>query len=100
LTVLVGRPFEYMLDNVLEAATTAVQASGILLSIIPMVDENAIGDYTTEVPRPPSARIPRALQLRIPYAGYSFWAVRPWSGVRVVKPWMRVCLVTLRPGMI
>jgi hypothetical protein len=53
LTVLVGRPFEYMLDNVLEAATTAVQASGILLSIIPMVDENAIGDYTTEVPRPP-----------------------------------------------
>jgi hypothetical protein len=61
LTVLVGKPFEYMLDNLLEAATTAVQASGILLSIIPMVDENAIGDYTTEVHTPPSAHIPRAL---------------------------------------
>jgi hypothetical protein len=57
LIVLVGQPFEFTLDNVLEAATTAVQAYSILLSIIPMVDENAIGDHTTEVPMPPSAHI-------------------------------------------
>ena len=71
LTVLVGQPCEYMLDNLLEAATTAVQAYGILLSIIPMVDENAIGDYTTEVPRPPSAHIFSSPPPQVPYGGIS-----------------------------
>jgi hypothetical protein len=49
VTVLVGQPCEYMLDNLLEAATTAVQAFSILLTIIPLVDENAIGVSTREV---------------------------------------------------
>jgi hypothetical protein len=41
-----------MLDNVLEAATPAVQAYGILLQIVRLVDKNAISDYTAQVPLP------------------------------------------------
>ena len=52
LTVVIGRPCTYMLDNVLEAATPAVQAYGILLQIMRLVDENAISDYTAQVPLP------------------------------------------------
>jgi hypothetical protein len=52
LTVVIGRPRTYMLDNVLEAATPAVQAYGILLQIMRLVDENAISDYTAQVPLP------------------------------------------------
>jgi hypothetical protein len=52
LTVVIGRPCTYMLDNVLEAATPAVQAYGILLQIVRLVDENAISDYTAQVPLP------------------------------------------------
>jgi hypothetical protein len=52
LTVVIGRPFTYMLDNVLETATPAVQAYGILLQIMRLVDENAISDYTAQVPLP------------------------------------------------
>jgi hypothetical protein len=49
LTVVIGRPFTHALDNVLETATTGVQAYGILLSILRLVDENAISEYTGEV---------------------------------------------------
>jgi predicted NBD/HSP70 family sugar kinase len=52
LTVVIGRPFTHTFDNVLEAATTGVQAYGILLSIVRLVDENAISEYTGEVTRP------------------------------------------------
>ena len=52
LTVVIGRPFTHALDNVLETATTGVQAYGILLSIVRLVDENAISEYTGEVTRP------------------------------------------------
>jgi hypothetical protein len=73
LIVLVGQPFEFTLDNVLEAATTAVQAYSILLSIIPIVDANAVGDHTREVPMPPSAHMrPRALHLKVPLV----WGIR------------------------
>ena len=51
-TVVIGRPFTHTLDNVLEAATTGVQAYGILLSIVRLVDENAMSQYTREVTRP------------------------------------------------
>ena len=49
LTVVIGRPFMYMLDNLLETATSAVQAFGILLQIVRLMDENAISDYTAQV---------------------------------------------------
>ena len=52
LTVVIGRPFTHTLDSVLETATTGVQAYGILLSIVRLVDENAISGYTAEVTRP------------------------------------------------
>jgi hypothetical protein len=52
LTVVIGRPFTHALDNVLETAATGVQAYGILLSIVRLVDENAISEYTGEVTRP------------------------------------------------
>ena len=52
LTVVIGRPFTHTLDSVLETATTGVQAYGILLSIVRLVDENAISEYTAEVARP------------------------------------------------
>ena len=52
LTVVIGRPFTHTLDSVLETATTGVQAYGILLSIVRLVDENAISEYTAEVTRP------------------------------------------------
>jgi len=52
LTVVIGRPFTHALDNVLETATTSVQAYGILLSVVRLVDENAISEYTGEVTKP------------------------------------------------
>jgi hypothetical protein len=52
LTVVIGRPFTHTFDSVLEAATTGVQAYGILLSIVRLVDENAISEYTGEVTKP------------------------------------------------
>jgi len=52
LTVVIGRPFTHALDNVLETAATGVQAYGILLSIVRLVDENAISEYTGEVTGP------------------------------------------------
>jgi hypothetical protein len=52
LTVVIGQPFTHTLDNVVETATTGVQAYGILLSIVRLVDESAISEYTGEVTRP------------------------------------------------
>jgi hypothetical protein len=60
LTVVIGRPFTYMLDNVFETATTGVQAYGIILSIVTMFHgsvhrSDIISEQTAEVLRPLSA---------------------------------------------